>query len=173
MSRHNPLFKKLNSSEGISILEVLGIIAITGITMGLLLTLTLQNRSNKAQINKLSVFKEALLNNVVELRTKDLTKLPDIDKCLIRLYRGDGQFLSERIESIVNNKCPEGDISGNDFEVSWLPRDSSHMQVTFNNSSMQLPELNQNLREYTLAVRGYTTGTGSKLYERSVKIYKK
>ncbi|UXR65773.1 type II secretion system GspH family protein [Bdellovibrio bacteriovorus] len=64
------------NNQGMTLLEVLAAVAISLISMTVLMQLTLSNRTHKSGIDRAIVFKEVLTNNAIELKGASVDDIP-------------------------------------------------------------------------------------------------
>lgn len=158
--------------SGMTLIEVLVSIGISLICVSVYLQMTLSNRTHRVQVDKSIFLKEVLTNNVIEVKSTDISSLPVAGECLVRAYDSSGVFQNQSKVSGSGDLCGVDGPAQNQIQIVWEVHPSSEIVATFNNPSLKLPQYSNTLKKIVLHVRGYTLA-GALLVQNQITVFKR
>nr|BFD61285.1 hypothetical protein CKG001_33920 [Bdellovibrio sp. CKG001] len=158
---------------GMTLIEVLGAVAISLISLSVLMQLTLSNRTHKSGVDRSIVFKEVLTNNAIELKGASVDDIPLPGNCIVRNYDFQINFLNETTLSGSPPACGAALPGNNTIQVVWEVEPASNIQADFSSASLKLPKYSNSLKKVNIYVRGYPNGTGGQLIQNQVTLFKR
>nr|BFD68993.1 hypothetical protein HAGR004_40150 [Bdellovibrio sp. HAGR004] len=158
---------------GMTLIEVLGAVAISLISLTVLMQLTLSNRTHKSGIDRSIVFKEVLTNNAIELKGASVDDIPLPGNCIVRTYDFQINFKDQSNVSGSPPACGVALPGNNTIQVIWEVEPAASIQADFSSSSLKLPKYSNSLKKVNIYVRGYPNGTGGQLIQNQVTLFKR
>lgn len=163
----------ISNQYGMTLIEVIVAIAISMISLTVLLQLTLSNRTHKSEVDRSIILKEVLTNNAIELKGRSVTDIPDPGNCLVRTYNYQTEFQSETIQPGNPPLCGLEEPSKDRIQVVWEVEPASSINADFSSASLKLPKYSNTLKKVTLHVRGFSSGAGARLIHNQVTLFKR
>lgn len=161
------------SNQGMTLIEVLAALAISIVSVTVLMQLTLSNRTHKSDVDRSIVFKEVLTNNAIELKGASVDDIPDPGNCIVRTYDFQINFKDEIKVSGPPPACGVALPGNSTIQVVWEVEPAANIQADFSSSGLKLPKYSNSLKKVNIYVRGYPNGTGGQLIQNQVTLFKR
>jgi hypothetical protein len=161
----------LKNNRGMTLVESLVAAAISIAGASLCFFFIQQVKTHKAGVDHSLLVKEALADNVVEVKGTALEDLPNPGQCKRRLYTDQKDFISE--ETINANPCPNPTLSRNQMMIAWEVAPSSVISANFSVSSLKLPDLSSKLKQVTVHSWGFEDAQKNSLTHNQIVIFRK
>jgi hypothetical protein len=128
-------------------------------------------KTHKSGVDHSLIVKEALADNVVEVKGTAVGDLPAAGQCKRRLYSDRKDFISE--ETITANPCPKPTLESNQMMIAWEVAPSSVIDANFSVSSLKLPSVSTSLKQVTIHSWGYEDAKKVSLSHNQIVIFRK
>lgn len=164
--------KLKNSNRGMTFIEVLVTAAISVVGASLLFFFVQKVRTHKSGVDGSLIVKEAMADNIVEIKGAALTDLPMPATCLVRTYLNNKDFISEQI---LNYNCPSPSVERGKFKVMWEvePTTAAAEGVTFVPTTLELPSTTNPLRKITVHSWFYRSPAAMTIEHNQIVIFKR
>ena len=164
--------KRLNSNRGMTFIEVLVTAAISIIGASLLFFFVQKVRTHKSGVDGSLIVKEAMADNIVEIKGANMADLPEPATCLVRTYLNNKDFVSEQM---LNYTCPSVSVERGKFKVMWEVEATTAAAegVTFEPATLELPTTTNPLRKITVHSWFYRSPAALTVDHNQIVIFKR
>ncbi|AHI06523.1 hypothetical protein BDW_10115 [Bdellovibrio bacteriovorus W] len=163
---------RLKSQRGMTLIEIMIALAISVATVSVFLTMAFRNRTHKTDVDFSVLLKEVLTNNIIEVKGRGLTELPQAETCLVRVYNLRGDFISENPVSGSGDICSAAAPAKDQIQVIWKSVIAVTSDAEFQ-GQLELPTQSDTLRKVTLTVRALSRGTQDRELQHQMTVFKR
>jgi hypothetical protein len=164
--------KVFKSNRGMTFIEVLVTAAISIVGASLLFFFVQKVRTHKSGVDGSLIVKEAMADNIVEIKGASLADLPEPATCLVRTYQNNKTFVSEQL---LNYTCSSVSVERGKFKVMWEVESTTAAAegITFQPTTLELPTTTDPLRKITVHSWFYRSPAAITVDHNQIVIFKR